>query len=882
VLHPVARALCLLPFALLFVPVQSVQAALPRQTIAMHSAVSSSSGQPTPAPSPTAAPDLSRPAVTQPAGSPVESAAQTGSPVRPSAAAAAGAGLKREVFGFATSGSLSDPAIGYPSWNFNLLSTVAFFALHFRFDGQLVGDADFTVWSSSALIGLVSTAHAHGAKVVVTIVGPGNPVDQCDALYNDKQSISQLIPQVVAKGVDGVNIDYEGQLRMCQNVVDPTLNATNQTLLTNFAKDLRAALDAVKPGYYLSIDTYSGSASGTDGFFNIPNLNQYVDSFFVMAYDMDYSNQPYAPLSCVSFCMNPVSPLANYYWNDSTSMTQYSAVVGPGKTILGQPYYGRVACVASPVEHAASTGSLSAATYTGAAAVATSTDVKPGTFVMHRDASDPAGMDRWDTWYDNSLGCWREMYWSDTITLATRYQLVNQMNLRGVGFWTLNYGGGSPELWTAIQTYFNGCYSVAVTTSPPSTSAVGTAVTLTASAGCPDANPLYRFSVLAPGASSYQTLQDYSTTSSLTWNTNGLALGGYRFSVWARDANSTGEFGNSAGTWDVYYNNATYNLTACSGLNVSVAPSSPVGIGRTVTVSALASGCPDPNPVYHFAVLAPGATSYQMVQDYSTSATFVWNTTGMAPGTYRFSVWARDAAGTGAYGNSSGRWDTYNNNAMPTLTTCSAVGVSAAPGSPVGVGRTVTLNAQASGCPNPNPLYRFMVLAPGATSYTVVQDYVTSPTFTWNTTGLAPGTYRFSVWARDASSSGAYGNSSGRWDVYNNNTVYTLSTCSALNLTVSPASPKGAGTTVTLTASASGCPNPNPVYHFAVLKPGATSYAVVQDYSTSRTFTWNTTGLAPGTYRFSIWARDAGSSGAYSNASGAWDVYNNSVTFTIS
>ena len=208
--------------------------------------------------------------------------------------------------------------------------------------------------------------------------------------------------------------------------------------------------------------------------------------------------------------------------------------------------------------------------------------------------------------------------------------------------------------------------------------------------------------------------------------------------------------------------------------------------------------------------------------------------------------------------------------------------MSAAPGSSAGIGHPVTLTAGASGCPNANPVYRFSMLAPGATSYTLVQDYSATPTFAWSTAGIAPGTYRFSVWARDASSAGAYGNTSGRWDVYNNNVVYTLTTCTALNVNTSPASPKTPGTTVTLTAGASGCPNPAPVYHFALLAPGATSYTVVQDYSAGATFTWNTTGLAPGTYRFSVWARDASSSGAYSNSSGAWDVYNNYLTFTLS
>jgi len=357
----------------------------------------------------------------------------------------------RDVFGFATAGLLNDPTVGYQSWNFDLLTTVAFFALKVQYNGTLVGDSSVDVWNSSVLTDLVNTAHAHGVKVVVTIVGPSNPADQCDALYNRATTISQIVNQVQLKGVDGVNIDYEGQLQTCTNN-DPTLDQSNQSLITDLARDFRAALDAVRPGYYLSIDTYSGSAAGTDGYFNIPDLANYVDSFFVMAYDMDFYGWKTA--GCTKYCMNPVSPLSTYGYNDTTSVSQYSAVAGPGKVVLGLPYYGRVACVASPVAHAYPTKDFSAVTYQQAITVGGSPDVKPGTFLRHRDATDPAGLERWDSWYDTKLGCWREMYWDDVTSLATRYNLVNTSDIRGVGFWTLDYGGGAPELWDLLSRYF--------------------------------------------------------------------------------------------------------------------------------------------------------------------------------------------------------------------------------------------------------------------------------------------------------------------------------------------------------------------------------------------------------------------------------------------
>src|SRR4029077_19341355 len=76
----------------------------------------------------------------------------------------------REVFGFALASSLADPTIGYPSWNFDMLSTVAYFGLHVLWDGTFQQDAGLAVWNSSQLTNLVQVAHAHGTKVVLTII----------------------------------------------------------------------------------------------------------------------------------------------------------------------------------------------------------------------------------------------------------------------------------------------------------------------------------------------------------------------------------------------------------------------------------------------------------------------------------------------------------------------------------------------------------------------------------------------------------------------------------------------------------------------------------------------------------------------------------------
>ena len=742
----------LVPIFLLLLSIQTLNGASPSIATAMATARPNSLLSPIVAAGPTAASTAQL--------------ASTSTTLRPT----------REIFGYATSGSLGDPTIGYPSWNFDLLSTVAFFAIHVTYRGILVADSNWTAWNSSALAGLVSTAHAHGVKVVVTIVGPHNVIDQCNSFYNGATTVLQIVTQVQAKGIDGVNIDYEGQLAQCKNA-NPALNQSNQSLLTKFAKQMREGLDAARPGYYLSIATYSGSAAGNDGFFNISDLNQYVDSFFVMAYDMDYSNALHAPLNCSGHlglkCLNPVSPLTTYYYNDALSMAQYARLVGAGKTILGQPYYGRVACVASPVAHATPISNLTAASYLDAVAVATSPDVKPGTFKAHRDANDASGRNRWDTWYDNSLHCWREMYWGDATQLGTRYDLVNRDNLRGVGFWTLNYGGGSSQLWSALQNHFVKCASVAASASPVSAAMVGTAISITAvSRGCQHADPLYEFWIKAPGASLYTRAQAYSTSAVFNWNTNGLAHGTYRINVWVRDASSPGAFGNRSGRWDAYNANLLYTFTAgCPAVRDTATPASAAMVSMPVTVTATSPNCP--NPLYEFWVKAPGASLYKRAQAYGTSAVLNWDTTGRAKGTYRFSVWVRDASSAGTFHNGSGRWDAYNANLLYKLTAgCPAVSDSAVPSTGT-VGTTVAITASAPGCPNPS--YEFWVLAPGASLSTLGQAYSSnSSVFNWNTTGLAPGTYRITVWVRDGSSSGLSHNGYGSWDAYNANLLFTL------------------------------------------------------------------------------------------------------------
>jgi plastocyanin len=282
--------------------------------------------------------------------------------------------------------------------------------------------------------------------------------------------------------------------------------------------------------------------------------------------------------------------------------------------------------------------------------------------------------------------------------------------------------------------------------------------------------------------------------------------------------------------------------------------------------------------VYQFWVLTPGGSAYQLQQAYSTTRTFSWNTSGLSPGDYRFSIWARDASSSGVYGNQFGRWDAYNNSILYTLTIpqCTALSVTSAPSGAASAGTTVIFTATGT-CPHASPVYQFWILPPGATSYTLARAYSTTNTFSWNTAGLVAGTYYISVWVRDANSPGAFSNSNGTWDTYNAS-AYTLTTtpCASVGVTSSPSGTASAGTTVTFTATGMGCPHASPVYEFWILAPGG-SWAMVQAYSTTNTFSWVTTGKPAGTYYVSVRVRDAQSTGTAGNTSGTWDAYKSTV-----
>jgi len=358
--------------------------------------------------------------------------------------------LQREVFGFVNSINLNN----WTTWDLNLLSTIAYFGIAVNSgDGNLVQyDTGWANFHSSTMSSMVSAAHSHGVRVIVSL-------DLHDFVYNSagaicqglnptnaQNTINQTVALVNGAGIDGVNIDYEGTAQYCYTGPN-TPGVTDRDWMTAFAKNLRAAM----PNRYIAIDTFSGSAEDNQEFFDITGLAPYVDSFFVMAYDMDYANSSEIPLSCASYCSNPVSPLNTYRFNVTKSAAQYTALVPASKVIMGQPLYGRWGCVASSnIAHQAITNPQTT-TYAFASQLINQHGVTQA--AGHRDPGD--GVSEWDTWWDSDLNCIGLQFWDDVQSLGAKFDAINRYNLGGVGFFSLDYAGGAPELWSNISTYFS-------------------------------------------------------------------------------------------------------------------------------------------------------------------------------------------------------------------------------------------------------------------------------------------------------------------------------------------------------------------------------------------------------------------------------------------
>ncbi|MBV8301320.1 MAG: hypothetical protein JOY68_05310, partial [Candidatus Dormibacteraeota bacterium] len=371
-----------------------------------------------------------------------------------------------EILGFAQSGEVTSG-----SWssdlNFSLLSTIAYFGVNVNSDGSLVtSDSGYAGWWSPQLTQLMSSAHAAGDRVVLTVKSfdNGTIASITGSETTRQQLIANVINQLRTRGGDGVNVDFEG--------TDSSVSAN----FTTFIGELYSALIAQVPQQsYLTVDTYASARQGGT-MYDLSGLVPHLDAFDLMGYGFASASQA-----------GPTAPLHGDWYNVTQSVTDYMDTYGvpASKLILGVPYYGYKWSVSNPTpgNDGVQPGSNdSADTYSGALSDFACAQ-------QLRQFWDPTFDEPYATWYspqtnDPCGGNWnsyRELYYDNAQSLGDKYDLVNADGLRGIGIWALGYDSGSNDLWNEIALKFSVTHApiATVTALPQSENPTGCTVSWT-------------------------------------------------------------------------------------------------------------------------------------------------------------------------------------------------------------------------------------------------------------------------------------------------------------------------------------------------------------------------------------------------------------------
>lgn len=303
----------------------------------------------------------------------------------------------------------------YTSYDWSLLSTVAFFALEIDGDGNII---EFHGWPWS---GLIATAHANGVRTLATAVLFSSA--ELDLLLSSttkrQTAITNLVNAVTSAGADGINVDFEG-----------VPGSRKQDLVT-FVGDLRSALDAAVANAYLSIAT---PAVDWNNAFDYDELAARCDHLAVMSYDYHWSG---------SSTTGPVAPLTGWGpYNVGWTIQDYLAWgAPPEKILLGAPYYGYRWQAASEQPGAATLASGVARTFVQAVSEAEQSE----------ELWDEASSTPWYRFLDTN---WSQGWYDNATSLTSKYNAVWDDSLGGVSVWALGYDGSRPELWAALADAF--------------------------------------------------------------------------------------------------------------------------------------------------------------------------------------------------------------------------------------------------------------------------------------------------------------------------------------------------------------------------------------------------------------------------------------------
>ncbi|MEX2137561.1 MAG: glycosyl hydrolase family 18 protein [Chloroflexota bacterium] len=429
---------------------------------------------------------------------PLSLAAPSGAEAPLATTAALPNGMRKEILGFLPYWMLD---AGSLQWmQYQLVTTIAYFGVAARADGTLATSSGgsptpgWSGWNSAAMTNVINAAHAKGVRVVLTVTmmawdGGAAQAALLGSATARAALVNSIVTTVRNRAADGVNLDFE------------PVSTTLRDQYTSFVRQLKAGLVAAGVGSYLTVCTMAGAATWSTGY-DLAGLTAAgaANAVFVMGYDYSWSGSARA---------GGVAPMDSPYILDvRESVDDYLSIIPGGKIIWGVPYYGRTWLTTSnalnATVRAGTSGSSKAYFYTGARNLA----------AKYGRLWDNVGKVPWFRYYDSAKATWVEGYYDDAVSLAAKYDMVNQKNLAGTGMWTLLMDQGDNALWALLANKFVN------DTTPPA----GGIATLPALSSTVTLKVTWRATDVGSGVKSYSVqVHDRSTSTWVPWLTGTTA-----------------------------------------------------------------------------------------------------------------------------------------------------------------------------------------------------------------------------------------------------------------------------------------------------------------------------------------------------------------------
>jgi spore germination protein YaaH len=371
-------------------------------------------------------------------GSPATASAASDGQLRPLAASVdyTAKGLSREVLGFLGYSRLD---YGLQYLDYDAISTIAFFSLPADRNGHLTKRTStgatapqWRAWTSSKMTTIIGRAHANLTKVVPSIqrfawtsAGAQDTIALLSRATARQTLANEIAGAVVARGVDGVNLDFE------------PIPSSQRANYVTFVRQVRQALNARRPGYQLTF-----AATGYIANYDIRSLTApgAADAVYIMGYQYRGSWSTRA---------GSTAPLTGTNYDVTDTVNAYLARTSASKIILGVPYYGYGWSTSSSLIHSTTAGAYRASVlYPQALALA----------ARYGTRYDTVEQSAWTVFrYRPCSSCslqWRQVYFDNVRSLGAKYDMVKRKGLRGAGIWALGFEGSHTELYTLLKQKF--------------------------------------------------------------------------------------------------------------------------------------------------------------------------------------------------------------------------------------------------------------------------------------------------------------------------------------------------------------------------------------------------------------------------------------------